>query len=647
MNCLSRFLLVVAALASLGLGTVAEAATTPVLAVSVVSGDVVQAAITGDASSSVRLSFLPPGASQLITTTLGTTDSSGRLSATISSGGYGIPVGSPAYVTVNGLQSTTIIWPSYTSSLSLSPNSIQIGVGQGSTITASHAATLVANSNPSSFGTSVSGSQVTVSGLANGFGTASFCAASVGCAALTITVGGQTGQSAVSLSQNSVSLSSGQSKDIIVFGPSGGFVITSNSNPGVVEASISGQSSSLILYAKNNAGNATVTICSATNTTNCATLVVTTSGATNSVLSFSQNTVGLVPGQAQTVTVAGGGGSYYLSSNSNSGVVQATVNNNSVTLIGGSNTGTAIILICSATTSNACGNFTVITSAASSATTTPFLTFSQNVLSVPFGQTVTVTASGGSGSGYVVASNSNSSLITASANTASSTIYFSVNAASGSGIVTVCATNPATTCGSVYVTAVAAPVQLTFSQNNVSLRPGQSTNIIIYGNQGGSGYTISSNSNPNAVAASLGSGQSLLVLTAKATTGSAAITICSVGDSSNCASLHAYSVPAVNQSPAVSSPAPAAAATSLPAPATTPVSSAVKYKFTSLLTLGSTGTEVRELQKILIQQNLLKSTVTGRFGALTQAAVKAFQKKHGITVAGYVGPATRAKLNSF
>jgi murein L,D-transpeptidase YcbB/YkuD len=37
--------------------------------------------------------------------------------------------------------------------------------------------------------------------------------------------------------------------------------------------------------------------------------------------------------------------------------------------------------------------------------------------------------------------------------------------------------------------------------------------------------------------------------------------------------------------------------------------------------------------------------ITGRFGSLTRAAVKAFQKARGLDQAGYVGPATRAALN--
>lgn len=40
-----------------------------------------------------------------------------------------------------------------------------------------------------------------------------------------------------------------------------------------------------------------------------------------------------------------------------------------------------------------------------------------------------------------------------------------------------------------------------------------------------------------------------------------------------------------------------------------------------------------------------EGSVTGFFGPATQRAVKRFQEKHGIEPVGFVGPATRAKLN--
>jgi len=80
------------------------------------------------------------------------------------------------------------------------------------------------------------------------------------------------------------------------------------------------------------------------------------------------------------------------------------------------------------------------------------------------------------------------------------------------------------------------------------------------------------------------------------------------------------------------------------------------YVFNANLTMGSTGADVMNLQKVLNSDADTQVAASGvgsagnessYFGALTKAAVIKFQKKYGITPAvGYVGPITRAKLNS-
>ena len=54
---------------------------------------------------------------------------------------------------------------------------------------------------------------------------------------------------------------------------------------------------------------------------------------------------------------------------------------------------------------------------------------------------------------------------------------------------------------------------------------------------------------------------------------------------------------------------------------------------------GSTGTAVKEIQRLIGV-----SPADGIFGAGTEEAVKAWQKKNGLTADGVVGPATRAKM---
>lgn len=74
----------------------------------------------------------------------------------------------------------------------------------------------------------------------------------------------------------------------------------------------------------------------------------------------------------------------------------------------------------------------------------------------------------------------------------------------------------------------------------------------------------------------------------------------------------------------------------------------VSGDFKKLLTMGSRGDEVRMLQDKLKDLGFLATDIdsTGIFGKLTASAVKAFQKANGISAVGFVGPGTRAALNS-
>ncbi|MFM2357526.1 MAG: hypothetical protein RJA61_263 [Candidatus Parcubacteria bacterium] len=80
------------------------------------------------------------------------------------------------------------------------------------------------------------------------------------------------------------------------------------------------------------------------------------------------------------------------------------------------------------------------------------------------------------------------------------------------------------------------------------------------------------------------------------------------------------------------------------------------FVFNTNLTIGSTGTDVMNLQKTLNMNADTRVSTTGAgspgsetstFGPATKAAVIKFQLKYGISpAAGFVGPVTRAKLNT-
>ena len=69
--------------------------------------------------------------------------------------------------------------------------------------------------------------------------------------------------------------------------------------------------------------------------------------------------------------------------------------------------------------------------------------------------------------------------------------------------------------------------------------------------------------------------------------------------------------------------------------------------FTRALDIGARGTDVSDLQTFLQARGYLSGdSITGYFGPLTSAAVKAFQKENGIEAIGTVGPKTRAQIAS-
>jgi peptidoglycan hydrolase-like protein with peptidoglycan-binding domain len=72
-------------------------------------------------------------------------------------------------------------------------------------------------------------------------------------------------------------------------------------------------------------------------------------------------------------------------------------------------------------------------------------------------------------------------------------------------------------------------------------------------------------------------------------------------------------------------------------------------KLTRSLAVGMTGEDVSALQEILAADPDIypEGLVTGRFGPLTEKAVKRFQKKWNIEQAGLVGPKTRGALERF
>lgn len=69
----------------------------------------------------------------------------------------------------------------------------------------------------------------------------------------------------------------------------------------------------------------------------------------------------------------------------------------------------------------------------------------------------------------------------------------------------------------------------------------------------------------------------------------------------------------------------------------------------STISLGSTGDDVKRLQRVLARHLLWNpfGPITGSFDSQLETAVKNFQQSHGLTVDGVVGPQTWSALPSY
>ncbi|MCX6715504.1 MAG: peptidoglycan-binding domain-containing protein [Candidatus Taylorbacteria bacterium] len=78
---------------------------------------------------------------------------------------------------------------------------------------------------------------------------------------------------------------------------------------------------------------------------------------------------------------------------------------------------------------------------------------------------------------------------------------------------------------------------------------------------------------------------------------------------------------------------------------TNPPAAPSSLKFTRNLQSGYTGVDVSSLQGLLKRLGVYDGPITGKFGVLTEAAVKKYQAKNNVKQVGVVGPATRELLN--
>jgi hypothetical protein len=574
-------------------------------------GDSVQINVTGDPSTSVLFIYTKSGIGQQIGT-LGNTDANGNFSTTVSSSSYGIPAGSMVHVVmgnINGLQSSNVAWPtvsstiSNTNMLSLSQTGLVMSIGQSASITASNVNSsslyLSNNSNPVIANFSVSGSQITV--LANSYGstTGTVCLINntSNCGSIYVIVQNSNAQP-LTFSQNTVSISSGQTIAIQISGGSGSYSVLNNSsqNNGLVQTSISG--GTITLTTNSTTGSSSITVCS-TGMTSCGIINVTIGNTNTSAVSFSQSNPTVTVAQSLNISIFGPSNSlFYVASNSNPSVVQANLSGSTLTLLGITN-GSSTISICAS--SNNCASLTVTVN--SNSNTSGRLMLSQENITLSLGQTGNITISGGA-MPYNVVAGSNSNVVQSSLN---GNILTLVGLNNGSSLLNVCST--AGGCVTLSVTVSAN------GQNNgiVNLPVGCSSTA---GYSQTTGLPCGSSSNTNTYVPADCNGAIYSISTGLACPAST-----------------------VNTSSSNNTVAPDTSTDTSTTPAKT------TFKFTKSIKLGSKGTEVSQLQTKLKTLGFYKGKIDGGFGATTEKAVKAFQKSHKLPQVGNVGPKTRALLN--
>ena len=602
----------------------AFASVTPTLSLSATgTGDNVQVNVNGDPNASVVLSYNKAG-SGLTVTSIGTTGSNGNFSTSISSASYGLTTGTLVTAMTGSLSSpasSAFAWPTVTSgnSLTLSQNAVVLNIGSSANITASNSGSgalyVSNNSNPSIANVNISGTSATIYGNITGSTNITLCQTgnvTTNCPSVYVIVN-QSGSGQLSFSQANPTIVNGQNLPITVTGGNGTYIISSNSNSSIIQASMSG--SILNLTTGSTSGSTSIVVCSSDRAM-CGVVNATAGDSSNVSISFSTTAPTISANQSTTVSIYGPSGvTFYVSSNSNPSIVQANLSGTTLTLTGIS-AGSSTVNVCAST--GTCNSLAVTVRYSTGGGA---LTLSQNTLSLSAGQSLAVTISGGSQPYAVYGGTSSVSQQTLNGNIV--TVY---GVSAGTSSVDVCSSGGACVTLTITVggTGTTSGTTISMSQNSVSLAPGQNATINLYGN---GSYYLSNNTYQN-VASLLISGTTASV--SGLSTGVTTATICQ--NNGSCATL------AIT----VSATTPVVTTTTAVVPTVTTPS----YVFTLYLASGMQSAEVTQLQKLLVAEGYLSATPNGYFGTQTKSAVMKFQSAHGIQQLGVIGPSTRTALNA-
>jgi hypothetical protein len=195
------------------------------------------------------------------------------------------------------------------------------------------------NSSPSIVQANLSGTTLTLTGIAAGSSSISVCASTGTCASLIATVQYATTGANITISQNALSLLAGQNTTITISGGEQPYFVSGGTSS-IAQETLNG--STLTVYGV-AIGTSSSNVCSAGG--GCVPLTVTVNGSgTTAAFSMSQSNVSLVVGQISTVTLYGNG-NYYLSSNTGPSVASVTISGPSA-IVSGLSSGSTNAAIC-------------------------------------------------------------------------------------------------------------------------------------------------------------------------------------------------------------------------------------------------------------------------------------------------------------
>lgn len=368
-------------------------------------------------------------------------------------------------------------------------------------------------------------------------------------------------------------------------------------------------------------------------------------------LSLSQQNIALVVGQSSVVFPVNTQNNLSVQNNSNQSVasVYFQSSNNSV-LITALSAGSSTVTLCAGTVG--CSSVSI-----SVQTPTQSITFSQSQAYVIAGQPTQTVSIYGGGSGYTL-TNSNQNIVSAKLDGNNLTLQ---SLSLGQAVITVCA--PGMLCGSLTVNSVssgtAVPNQISIPQSASSdfTKPPQLTSVSMSSNNVlGLFFGVDSIININfgvnqtitnvqvkiaGQQSSVNQGTNGSYYTSYKITGNEILPLPVIISYTNPSGLIGQNYFWIGNSATL----PTNHSTAISSTTTSARGMINSLTFTQLLSVGSTGSEVKALQQQLKTDGLYAGPITGTYGALTQAAVKKFQTKHGLSQLGIVGPGTRSLLN--